>query len=174
MDRTHHYRTELRWTGDRGEGTRGYAVYGRDYVVRADQAPELLGSADPAFRGDPRRWNPEQMLVGALSACHMLWYLHLCAVAGIRVVAYADDAEGTMEVSPDGSGRFTEVVLRPRVFVAEGSIERARTLHEEAARACFIASSVNFPVRHEPTVERARVDGSYGSTAEDPPPPAKP
>ena len=113
----------------------------------------LPASSDPAFRGDPTRWNPELLLVAALSDCHLLSYLHLCAVHGVVVTAYRDEASGVMEQTGNG-GRFTEVVLRPRVTVADESmIEAANSLHHEAHENCFIASSVNFPVRTEPTAE---------------------
>jgi organic hydroperoxide reductase OsmC/OhrA len=113
----------------------------------------ILGSSDPAFRGEAARWNPELELLAALSQCHLLSYLHVCATAGVVVTGYVDDAEGTMAEDSDGGGRFTEAVLRPRVTVATADmIESATALHEEASAKCFIANSVNFPVRHEPTV----------------------
>jgi organic hydroperoxide reductase OsmC/OhrA len=143
------------WTGNRSEGTTGYRSYDRSHHSAVDGRPTLHGSADPAFRGDPERWNPELLLVAALSQCHLLTYLHLCTEAGIVVTDYRDDAEGTM--AQDGvGGRFPEVVLRPVVAVTDAvQVERAHALHADAAAACFIASSVNFPVRHEPVVETA-------------------
>lgn len=143
----------MEWTGDRGSGTRRYSGYARDHVVRAPGKPDLAGSSAPEFRGDAARWNPEELLVAALSQCHMLWYLHLCAEAGVVVTAYVDEPRGAMEEGGDGSGRFTEVILRPRVTVAEpGMSEAATAAHAGAHRKCFIAASVNFPVRHEPVV----------------------
>ena len=153
--RTHRYAIELRWTGDDGVGTRDYRSYRRDHVVRVPGKPDLPGSADPTFRGDRSRYNPEELLVASLAACHMLWYLHLCAVNGVVVVAYEDAPEGTMEETPDGGGRFTGVTLRPRVAIASGDPARALELHGLAHRRCFVASSVNFPVRHEPVVAPA-------------------
>jgi organic hydroperoxide reductase OsmC/OhrA len=151
--RTHRYAVEVVWTGNRGEGTAGYRAYGREHEVTAEGRPALHGSSDPAFRGDPERWNPEQLLVAALSECHLLEYLHLCAEAGVVVVAYEDKADGVMEQTEDGGGHFTEVTLRPVVTVAEESMaEPARELHGPAHELCFIASSVNFPVRHEPEI----------------------
>jgi organic hydroperoxide reductase OsmC/OhrA len=150
IERTHHYRTEVTWTGNRGHGTSSYRAYERAHEVRNLGKPTILGSSDPVFRGDPARWNPEELLVAALSQCHMLWYLHLAADAGVVVVAYADSAEGTM--TEDGGGRFTEVMLRPVVTVASPEMaERAAELHRRAHELCFIASSVNFPVRQQPT-----------------------
>lgn len=155
MPPIHRYRAVVQWTGNRGKGTESYRAYGRDHLVRFEGKPPLLGSSDPAFLGDPGRYNPEELLVASLSSCHMLWYLHLCANADVVVMTYEDDAEGTLELAPDGSGRFTGVSLRPRVTIEGGSPEKAAALHEEAHRRCFLASSVNFPVSVSPSV-RAR------------------
>jgi organic hydroperoxide reductase OsmC/OhrA len=148
----HTYETVVTWTGDRGSGTTGYRDYGREHEVTAAGPPAIPGSSDPTFRGDPERWNPEQLLVVALSQCHMLWYLHLCAVGGVVVTGYVDRARGTM--TEDGTGgHFTEVVLRPEVtVVADEMVADAERLHADAHQACYVASSVNFPVRHEPTI----------------------
>lgn len=155
-DRTHRYRTRVEWTGNLGRGTADYKAYSRDHVVSAPGRPPIDGSSDPAFRGDAGRYNPEDMLVGSLSSCHMLWYLHLCATAGVTVLAYADDAEGEMAQTPEGGGRFVSAMLRPVVTVAAGTDrERALALHHEAHRLCFIANSVNFPVGIEPSLEIA-------------------
>jgi len=156
MTRRHSYETVVTWTGDRGTGTSGYRDYDRDHAVAAEGRPPIPGSSDPVFRGHPARWNPEQLLVAALSQCHMLQYLHLCADAGVVVTGYVDHACGTMTEAGRG-GRFTEVVLRPRVTVASPAMVAAATaLHDDAHRVCFIASSVNFPVRHEPRVQEER------------------
>jgi organic hydroperoxide reductase OsmC/OhrA len=153
MARMHSYDIVVSWTGDRGTGTSGYRHYDRAHEVSADGPTMILGSSDSAFRGDPSRWNPEQLLVAALSQCHMLQYLHQCADAGVVVTGYVDHAHGTMTETGEG-GRFTEVVLRPQVSVASPTmVEAAMVLHAAAHRACFIASSVNFPVRHEPRVQ---------------------
>jgi len=148
----HTYTAQVTWTGDLGSGTSGYRAYERSHEVSAEGRPPIPGSSDPAFRGDPARWNPEQLLLASISQCHLLWYLHFCAVNGVVVTAYVDDPVGTMAETAEG-GHFTEAVLHPRIEVAEASMaERAVALHEDAHRACFIANSVNFPVRHEPTV----------------------
>jgi organic hydroperoxide reductase OsmC/OhrA len=153
MARTHHYELTVAWTGNRGEGTRNYGAYERSHEVTALGKEPIAGSSDPAFRGSPQRWNPEELLVAALSQCHLLWYLHLCSVSGVVVTEYVDRAAGTMTEDAAGGGRFTEVVLRPRVRVATPEmIDKAVALHEEASAKCFIANSVNFPVRHEPAV----------------------
>ena len=152
MPREHDYSVAVSWTGNRGSGTSGYREFDRDHTIAAAGPPEILGSADPAFRGDATRWNPEQLLVAALSECHMLWYLHLCADAGVVVTRYVDEARGTMAESRDG-GHFTNVTLAPTVTVRDAdTIETARELHETAHKMCFIANSVNFPVGHEATI----------------------
>ena len=153
MARDHRYQATITWTGNLGAGTAGYRSYSRDHEVSGAGKPVLPGSSDPAFRGDPERWNPEELLVATLSQCHMLWFLHLCAVNGIVVLSYTDDAEGTMAEGDDGAGEFTAVTLRPRVAIADPAhANRARELHQEAGRVCFIARSVNFPVRCEPVL----------------------
>ena len=157
MSKTHHYGVVVKWTGNTGTGTSGYKNYERRHeIVGEGQKPVIPGSSDPAFRGDSARWNPEELLVASLSACHKLWYLHLSALAGIVVTAYVDHAEGFMEETPDGSGHFTHVILRPEVTVALGTdIAKARELQAEAHAKCFIANSVNFPVEHDPQVKTA-------------------
>ena len=148
MSRTHHYRTRLEWTGNEGTGTQDYRRYGRDCTIAADGKSGTIDcSADPAFRGDPARYNPEELLVGALSSCHMLSYLAFAALNGVTVVGYRDHAEGEMEEEPGGAGQFTRVTLRPEVTLAAGAdISEAEALHDKAHEACFIARSVNFPV----------------------------
>ena len=154
--RTHRYDLAMTWTGNRGTGTSSYRDYGRDHEVGAEGRPIMKGSSDPVFHGDKARWNPELELVAALSQCHMLSYLHVCAAAGVVVTGYEDAPYGLMAETEDGAGHFTEVVLRPSVTVASADMaERAAKLHEEANEKCFIASSVNFPVRHEPSVTAA-------------------
>ncbi len=154
MKKAHAYSLKVRWTGNRGTGTSGYRSYGREHVIDADGKPAINGSSDPAFRGDPSRYNPEELLVASVSGCHMLWYLHLCSDAGIVVIDYADDALGTMTENSDGSGCFSDIVLRPHATIAAGSdAPLAESLHQQAHRKCFIANSVNFPVTCEPTVK---------------------
>ncbi len=150
--RTHVYRTQLIWTGaDAGVPFRNHR---REYCVTAEGKPPIEGSSDPIFRGDASRWNPEYLLVASLSACHQLWYLGLCAASGIEVLTYEDAAEGTMtEEATGGAGQFTAVTLRPHVTVAPGADQaKALALHDVAHARCFIARSVNFTVRHEPTI----------------------
>jgi organic hydroperoxide reductase OsmC/OhrA len=152
--REHRYAVSLTWSGNLGSGTSGYRDYSRSYEIGADGKPAIQGSADAAFRGDDSRWNPEELLVASLSACHKLSYLHLAAAAGIVVTAYTDRAEGVMELSPAGVGRFRSVVLHPTVTVKPGSdLGRARALHERAHETCFIANSVNFPVECQPEIK---------------------
>ena len=152
----HQYETHTLWTGNTGEGTKTYRSYRRNFTLTAPGNPELLGSSDHAFRGDADRYNPEDMLVAALSSCHMLSYLHLCAINDIVVTAYEDSATGTMQERPDGSGAFTRVQLNPKVTItAESDAEKAESLHHKAHELCFIANSVNFPVENSPTILKA-------------------
>lgn len=153
MTRRHHYRANVSWQGNRGNGTAEYRGYSRDHDISVEGKPVLSGSSDVAFHGDRSRYSPEDLLVASLSGCHMLWYLHLCAVNDVTVVEYNDEAEGEMLENEDGSGQFEQVTLYPRVVVAEPSMkEKAASLHAEANKMCFIARSMNFPVRHRPEV----------------------
>ncbi|MDI6942494.1 OsmC family protein [Microbacterium barkeri] len=148
----HHYALTATWTGNRGTGTSGYRDYDRSVSLRIEGKPEVLASADVPFRGDGARWNPEDLLLAALSECHLLSYLHACVVRGVVVTSYVDDAVGTMRQQGNG-GRYESVTLRPRVTVADASmVEDARAAHDDAHEWCFIANSVNFPVHHEAEV----------------------
>lgn len=152
-DKTHRYQTQVVWTGNLGQGTASYRAYERSHEIVVEGKPLIPGSSDPAFRGDKAKYNPEELLVASLSACHMLWYLHLCAEASIVVTHYLDQAVGTMLETKDGSGRFVEVVLKPVVTLAPGSDRnQAQKLHEQAHRFCFVANSMNFPVLCEPSI----------------------
>lgn len=152
----HRYRLTVTWTGNTGQGTSTYRGYMRTHTVTTDGPPELLGSADHTFHGDRERWNPEQLLLAALAQCHMLSYLHVCVGVGVVVSHYVDRATGSMRTEADGSGRFTEVVLRPEVTVAGDTMVKAATeAHRRANELCFIANSVNFRVRHEPVIRIA-------------------
>jgi organic hydroperoxide reductase OsmC/OhrA len=149
--KTHSYPIRMRWTGNTGQGTRDYRSYERAHEYSVEGKPVIPGSADPNFRGDRTRYNPEELLVMSLSSCHMLWFLHLCADSKIEVIGYEDVAIGTMVEDQERGGFFTDVVLRPRVTLAKGSdATRAQSLHERAHHLCFVANSVNFPVRCEP------------------------
>lgn len=150
----HCYAVKVEWTGNLSTGTSGYAEYSRHHEITVEGKPLIPGSSDLAFRGDTERYNPEDLLVSALSACHMLWYLHLCADAGIVVTEYVDCAEGVMVEEIDGGGKFQRVVLHPTVTVVEGTnISKARELHSQANSKCFIANSVNFTVEHETIIK---------------------
>ncbi|MGC4192105.1 MAG: OsmC family protein [Thermomicrobiales bacterium] len=153
---THHYATTVTWTGNTGEGTATYRSYERAHDIAVDGKPVIAGSSDAAFRGDPARWTPEDMLVASLSTCHMLWYLHLASQANLVVTSYVDRAEGEMIEEVSGSGHFTKVTLRPEIVLAAGStpeqVERAREIHHDAHAMCFVAQSVNFPVETAGTI----------------------
>jgi organic hydroperoxide reductase OsmC/OhrA len=153
MKKEHHYQATIHWTGNKGAGTQDYKSYERSHVISIPGKQDIAGSSDPAFRGDKTKHNPEDLMVSALSGCHMLWYLHFCAVNGVVVTSYVDNATGTMEENEDGSGQFTQVTLHPEVTVKDKSmIAKANELHENAHHACFIARSVNFDVRLEPLI----------------------
>jgi organic hydroperoxide reductase OsmC/OhrA len=146
MAHIHHFSARLTWTGAEKGSTGSYESYSRDHVIEVPGKPPLPGSADEVFRGDSSCHNPEELLVASLSACHMLTYLAEAARAGVHVVAYSDDATGTMQLH-EGKMRFTEVSLRPQVVIAAGSDPaEAKRLHEPAHAHCFIVNSVNFPV----------------------------
>jgi organic hydroperoxide reductase OsmC/OhrA len=148
----HHYNVEITWTGNTGSGTSNYRAYERNHTVTATGKPVIPGSSDPSFRGDRTRYNPEELLLGSVSSCHMLWYLHLCAEAGVVVTAYHDQATGIMTETENGGGHFTEMTLYPVVTVADSSmVNKATALHHEANRLCFIANSVKFPIYHKPS-----------------------
>jgi organic hydroperoxide reductase OsmC/OhrA len=152
MNAQHHYNLTLKWTGNKGTGTSAYRAYDRSHSIIINHKTELLLSSDPSFRGDKTRHNPEELLVGSVSSCHMLWYLHLCAEAGIVVTAYLDHATGVMAETADSGGRFTEIILNPVVTVTDISMApKANELHKKANELCFIANSVNFPVHHKPS-----------------------
>ncbi|NBA97992.1 OsmC family protein [Pseudomonas sp. R5(2019)] len=153
-DKEHHYEVQVTWTGNEGTGTSSYSGYSRSHVISASGKAPVDGSSDPAFGGDSTRWNPEELLVASLSACHKLWYLGLCAQAGVVVVGYEDNAQGVMIEQGNGAGHFTSVVLKPKVTLAPGSdLGKAHDLHHIAHQKCFIARSVSFPVSHEPEFE---------------------
>lgn len=145
----HSFAVSVEWTGNRGTGTSGHRDFGRDNTLTTEGRPPLLGSAARVFHGDADRWNPEETLMAALVECHLLSYLYLAAKNGIVVESYTDAATGSIQTRGE-AGRFTEVVLRPRVTISSGDPDLAQSLHDEAERICFIAQSVNFPVRHEP------------------------
>jgi organic hydroperoxide reductase OsmC/OhrA len=149
----HRYAVDVVWTGNRGNGTRTYAGYGREHEIRAAGKPVIAGSSDAAFRGDASKYNPEDTLVASLSTCHMLWYLHLAADAGVIVTDYQDHAEGVLSIDAEHGGRFTEAVLHPVVTItAQSDAAKAESLHQDAHHVCYIAKSVNFPVRCEPRI----------------------
>ena len=150
----HEYTAAIRWTGDRGEGTKRYLGYDRTWDIETPGKPVVHCSNDPLLGGDPAKANPEDLLISALSACHMLWYLHLAHKAGIVVRGYEDRPVGLGETSPNGAGRFLSATLRPKITVERGAdLARADAIHGEIHEFCFIARSVNFPVRFEATYE---------------------
>ena len=153
VSKQHQYAVRIAWTGNDGAGTQTYRSYRRDHEITAAGKPPVPGSSDPAFRGDPARYNPEELLVAALSSCHMLWYLHLCSTHGIAVLEYHDEAGGIMQEESDGGGAFGRAGLKPRVKIATGGDrDKALALHEKAHHLCFIARSVTFPIEVAPEI----------------------
>ena len=152
MHLEHHFAVHSEWVGNQGTGTSAYKSYGRQNAIRSTGKHEIAGSAAGPFHGDAERWNPEELLIAALSECHMLSYLHVAMSHGVVVRAYTDAATGTMEQTDDGGGHMTTVTLRPRVTISAGDPALAQQLHGEASQKCFIAASVKFPVLHEPKV----------------------
>lgn len=151
MRAEHRFDVSLRWTGNTGSGTSGPRAFSRQHLLSVAGKPELLGSSAPVFHGDAERWNPEELLIAALAQCHMLTYFYLAAKNGIAVTSYSDAAVGTIRTEGAG-GRFTEVVLNPRLTIESGDLHLAQRLHDDAEALCFIAQSVNFPVRHRPQI----------------------
>lgn len=150
MPDLHDYSLDLQWTGNTGDGTRTYRGYSRDHVVTAEGPGALAGTADVTFRGVANRWNPEQLFLASIAQCHLLTYLWLCVGAGVVVTAYTDTPRGTMRTEADGSGRFDSVRLHPRVTItADSDPDVARSLHDKVGEYCFIARSVNVPIRHD-------------------------
>ena len=152
MAKTYGYRATIRWTGNQGSGTARYDGYSRDHVIELDGKPPLAGSSDPAFRGDPERTNPEEMLLASISTCHMLWFLHIASTLGLVVESYEDNAGAVMTMNPDGSGQFTSATLRPHVTLSAGDPLLTEGAHHKAHEMCFIARSLNFDVGCEGTV----------------------
>ena len=152
--KTHHYKVTIYWTGNLGVGTSGYTAYNRNHNLTAEKKTETINlSADPAFRGDDSLYNPEELLVASIASCHMLWYLHLCADAGIIVVDYKDSPEGFMEVGGTSPGKFVKVILHPTIIIKQGGdSQKAVELHHNANQKCFISNSCNFPIEHEPQI----------------------
>lgn len=152
MAKEHHYKANIVWTGNKGQGTKDYQSYDRNYTISIENKPDIAGSADTPFRGDGTKYNPEDFFLSSLSVCHMLWFLHFCADNKIVVTDYKDSPIGTMIENTGGGGHFTEVTLLPIVTITDKTqIEKANSLHAEANKKCFIANSCNFPVKHKPT-----------------------
>lgn len=154
MAKEHNYSLTIKWTGNTGKGTAGYAAFERSHTIIVDNKVDIAASSDPAFRGDSSKHNPEELLLASVSSCHMLWYLHLCAEAGIIVTDYVDNAAGIMAETQNGSGKFTEITLHPIVTIKEIVMkEKANDLHKKANEMCFIANSLNFPVQHKSIIK---------------------
>lgn len=153
MEKLHSYKATIEWTGNNGTCTDHYKNYERSHTIKIENKATIQGSSDVVFRGDKTKHNPEDLLVSAISSCHLLWYLHLCAINGVVILEYTDNVIGTMLETPNGSGYFTEVILNPTIQVSNiNMIEHAIKLHHKAHEFCFIAKSVNFPVKIQPII----------------------
>lgn len=152
MAKEHIYNLTVKWTGNNGSGTADYRSYERNHQIWADDKVEIPASSDPAFRGDRTKYNPEEFLVASLSSCHMLWFLHLCTDSGVIVIDYVDKPVGVLVETENGGGKFKEVTLNPTITVTDISmVDKINGIHRKANELCFIANSVNFPVRHKST-----------------------
>lgn len=150
MERKHQYEAKIVWTGNKGSGTLDYRAYDRSYLVKIVGKPDIIGSSASVFNGDKKAHNPEDLLLAAVSSCHMMWYLHLCSEQGIVVLEYTDKATGELQEEKDGAGKFTNITLHPEVVINDKeNIEKAKNLHSEANKMCFIANSLNFAVQHD-------------------------
>ncbi|MCB9309222.1 MAG: OsmC family protein [Lewinellaceae bacterium] len=149
--KAHKYYLDLNWVGNTGTGTSTYNAYQRDFILSFQNKPDILGSSDSIFLGDQKKHNPEDLFLASIATCHMLWYLHLCADHKIVVLQYSDHPEGVLTLKKDGSGRFTEVTLHPKVVISDDSdVDKATSLHHLASQYCFIANSLNFEVQYLP------------------------
>ena len=154
--KTHEYTARIEWTGNRGTGTDTYKSYDRNWNLASAGKPQIYCSNDPFLGGDSSKYNPEDMLIASVASCHMLWYLHLCSVAGVVVTSYRDNPLAVGEMEPSGAGRFLSVTLRPEIEItAQSDAQKAHDLHGEVHKYCFIARSINFPVTFEPVIVQA-------------------
>jgi organic hydroperoxide reductase OsmC/OhrA len=157
MKKQHNYKLDIKWTGNQGTGTTNYKDFERSYTIQIENKTPILGSSDPEFRGDRTKHNPEELLLAAVSSCHMLWYLHLCSESKIVVTNYLDHATAILQETENGNGKFTSITLYPMVTVTEKSmIEKATELHTKANEFCFVANSLNFKVEHVPIINVIR------------------
>lgn len=151
--KTHHYKSIIEWTGNKGAGTFDYRSYSRSHIIKMEGKADILASSDSSFRGNAAKHNPEDLFVSSIAGCHMLWYLHLCSDAGVVVMSYEDHVTGIMELHEDGGGKFSEVVLHPQVTLSPESDQTlALSLHEKAHTMCFLANSCNFPIRIDASI----------------------
>lgn len=151
MEKEHRYNLTAIWRGNKGTGTSGLRDYDRSHTVSILNKPQLHLTTDNPAVGDKTKLNPEDLLVTAVSSCHMLSYLYVCALEGVIVTDYVDNATGLMLEHASGGGQFKEVVLNPVIKVAKTTmIKKAIELHHKAHEICYIANSVNFEVKCNP------------------------
>jgi len=158
MTKEHLYKLTTTWTGNTGDGTSNYRSYERSLTISTANKVDILATSDTAFNSDKTKHNPEELLLASISSCHLLWYLHLCSETGVTVVNYSDEAIGKMKEIAGGGGHFTEVILHPYVIVSDDSmIKKAKDLHHQANKLCYIANSCNFPILHKPIIKTHKV-----------------
>ena len=150
----HLFKASINWTSSQNQQQSEKKFYSKSHKIKLEGKPILIVSAAKAFKGNPELYNPEDLLLSSLVSCHMMSYLYVCSQNGIEVLEYSDNAEATLEVSPDGSGRFVEVTLNPKITISNSNqIQQALDLHQKANQLCFIANSCNFPVLHNASCE---------------------
>jgi len=150
--KVNNYKIRVEWTVNKGNGTLNDKSYSRNHNISSEEKHNLIhDSSDPSFSGERTKYNPEELFISSISACHMLWYLHLCSINKIVVTEYIDNAKGFMEETENSNGKFTEVILNPTVKITDpSSINKANKLHTDANGISFIAKSCNFKIKHKP------------------------
>lgn len=149
MASNHIFKATLNWKPKEGENTQNPRNYTRDHEVKITDKKLLQLSAAKSFRGDTNLLNPEDLLLSAITSCHMMSYLYVCSQNQVEILSYSDNSEGILEVVGDG-GSFERVDLNPVVTIKNPKdIELAKELHTKANELCFIANSCNFPIHHK-------------------------
>ncbi|MBX9889233.1 MAG: OsmC family protein [Flavobacteriaceae bacterium] len=154
MSFKHFFKAKLNWSSKEQPTPSATKMYTKSHSIVIEEKEMMQVSAAKAFKGDPSLYNPEDLLLSSVVSCHMMSYLYVCQQNGIEVLSYQDNAEATLEVLDNGSGRFIEVRLFPKVIISnKEQIAQAIHLHKEANKLCFIANSCNFPIVHQANCE---------------------
>jgi len=150
------FNSRIQWTGNTGTGTSSYQGYLRTWDIAVPGKPIVHCSNDPHLGGDPSLMNPEDLLLSAVSACHMLWYLHFASENNVVVESYIDKPKGLGETERSGRGRFLSIELSPSITLAnDADLQLAESLHERVHDYCFIARSLSCPVYCRPQISRS-------------------